>query len=193
MVLAGAVAVLHGAVVLFMLTGSLIALRRPRLVLLHAPVALAVLGINLTGAPCPLTTVELALRERAGAAPYDGGFLGHFVFGPLGLDVGTPAVQAGTYTVALGLNALGYGLLAARARRSGRPGYPSRPATAHAATATSTQAPATSHARRDRTPATPMPTATGTPSPTAVTADHSSPPPTSGGSAQSTRQPLNAA
>jgi hypothetical protein len=99
-VLASAVAVLHGAVVLVMLTGALLALRWPRLVLLHVPVALAVLAVNLAGAPCPLTTLELALRERAGAAPYDGGFLGHFLFGPLGLDVGDPAVQAGTYAVA---------------------------------------------------------------------------------------------
>jgi hypothetical protein len=116
--LAHAVAVLHAAVVLFMLTGSLLALRRPALVRLHAPVALVVLGINLTGAPCPLTTVELALRERAGAPPYDGGFLGHFLFGPAGLDVGDPAVQVGMYTVALGLNAVGYGLLITRARCS---------------------------------------------------------------------------
>ena len=191
LVLAGTVAVVHGAVVLFMLTGSLLALRWPRLLLAHAPVALAVLGVNLSGAPCPLTTLELALRERAGAAPYSGGFLGHFLFGPLGLDVRAAAVQAGTYAVALGLNALGYGLLLARWSR--RLGYPSRPATAQAATAASTTAPATSHARRDRTPAAPIPSATGTLSPTAVTADHNRPPPTSGGSAQSTRQPLKAA
>ncbi|SFO26901.1 Protein of Unknown function [Geodermatophilus obscurus] len=100
-----------------MLTGSLLALRRPVLVRLHAPVALVVLGINLAGAPCPLTTVELALRERAGAPPYDGGFLGHVVFGPVGLDVGSAAVQVGMYTVALGLNAVGYGLLFLRTSR----------------------------------------------------------------------------
>src|SRR4051794_10116106 len=79
--LANAVAVLHAAVVLFMLTGALLALRWPRLVLVHVPVALAVLAVNLSGAPCPITTVELALRERAGAPPYAGGFLGHVVFG----------------------------------------------------------------------------------------------------------------
>jgi hypothetical protein len=116
-VLAHAVAVLHGAVVLFMLTGSLLALRWPALVRVHAPVALVVLGINLAGAPCPLTTVETALRERAGEPPYDGGFLAHFVFGPVGLDVRSAAVQVGMYSVALGLNAVGYGLLA-RGRRS---------------------------------------------------------------------------
>ncbi|WP_369254024.1 DUF2784 domain-containing protein [Geodermatophilus amargosae] len=116
MLLANAVAVLHAAVVLFMLTGALLALRRPRLVRLHAPLALAVLAVNLSGAACPLTTLELALRERAGAPPYDGGFLGHFLFGPLGLDVGSAAVQVGTYSVALGLNAAGYGLLLVRTR-----------------------------------------------------------------------------
>ncbi|MGY1653628.1 DUF2784 domain-containing protein [Geodermatophilus sp. SYSU D01119] len=121
LVVAGAVAVLHGAVVLFMLTGSLLALREPRLVALHAPVALAVLAVNLAGAPCPLTTLELALRARGGAPPYDGGFLGQFVFGPVGLDVRSTAVQVGTYAVALGLNALGYGLLLRRSGLRRRP------------------------------------------------------------------------
>ncbi|MGY1668107.1 DUF2784 family protein [Geodermatophilus sp. SYSU D00696] len=190
MVLAGSVAVLHGAAVLLMLTGALLALRWPRLVLVHAPVALAVLAVNLAGAACPLTTLELALRERAGAAPYDGGFLAHYVYGPLGLDVAATSTQVGTYLLAFGLNALGYGLLLARARRGAQP---SSPATAQASTSPRTTAPAASHARRDRTPATAMPSASGMASPTAVTADHSSPPPRSGGSAQSTRQPLNAA
>ena len=117
MLLASAVAVLHAAVVLFMLTGALLAWRWPRLVRLHAPVALAVLAVNLAGAPCPLTRLELALRERAGAPLYDDGFLGHVLFGPLGLDVRSTAVQVGMYCVALGLNAVGYALLAERVRR----------------------------------------------------------------------------
>ncbi|WP_448640139.1 DUF2784 domain-containing protein [Geodermatophilus sp. URMC 63] len=120
MLLADAVAVLHAAVVLFMLTGALLALRWPHLLLAHAPVALAVLAVNLAGAPCPLTTLELALRERAGRAPYDGGFLGHVLFGPLGLDVRATTTQLGMYVVAGGLNALGYGLLTVRALRGAR-------------------------------------------------------------------------
>ena len=39
------------------------------------------------------------------------------LFAPFGLDVASPAVQAGIYTVALVPNVLGYGLLAARAGR----------------------------------------------------------------------------
>jgi hypothetical protein len=108
------VAVLHAAAVLFMLTGALLAVRWPRLVLLHAPVALAILAVNLAGADCPLTDLELALRDAAGMPGYDGGFLGHYVFAPLGLDVRDTGPQLGMYATALGLNAVGYGLLAAR-------------------------------------------------------------------------------
>ena len=135
LLLADAVAVLHAAAVLFMLTGALAALRFPRLLLLHVPVALAILAVNLAGADCPLTTIELHLREQAGVAPYDDGFLGHYVLGPLGLDVGATATQAGIYTLAIGLNALGYGLLARRAvqgrravpgRAGAAPGRPTR-------------------------------------------------------------------
>ncbi|MGY1813083.1 DUF2784 domain-containing protein [Blastococcus sp. SYSU D00820] len=115
MLLVTAVAVLHGLAVLVMLTGALLALRWPRLALVHAPLAAAILAVNLAGADCPLTDLELALRERAGAGGLDGGFLGHYLFGPLGLDVRAASVQVGMYAVALGLNALGYGLLAARA------------------------------------------------------------------------------
>jgi hypothetical protein len=124
--LANAVAVLHAAAVLLMLTGALAALRWRGVLLVHVPVALAILAVYVAGADCPLTTVELELRARAGAAPYDGGFLGHYVFGPLGLDVRAPGTQVGMYTVAVGLNALGYGVLLHRAavgrRRSGTVG-----------------------------------------------------------------------
>ena len=74
MLLAGVVAVVHGAAVLFMLTGSLLALRWPRLLYLHVPVALAILAVNLAGQPCPLTDLELALRD--GYSTYHGLGLG---------------------------------------------------------------------------------------------------------------------
>jgi hypothetical protein len=121
--LADAVAVVHGAIVLVMLTGALRALRRPRFVLVHAPVALAVLAINLAGADCPLTDLELELRERAGQASYRGGFLGHHFFAPLGLDASATGTQIGIYTVAIGLNVVGYTLLVRRMLgRRGRQG-----------------------------------------------------------------------
>src|SRR3712207_2883251 len=100
-----------------MLTGALLAVRRPWLLLVHAPVALAILGVNLAGADCPLTTLELELRERAGAPAYGDGFLGHHVFEPVGLDVAATGTQLGVYVAAFGLNALGYGLVVTRALR----------------------------------------------------------------------------
>ena len=114
MLLATAVALLHGAVVALMVTGGLLGLLRPRLLRVHAPVALAVLGVNLLGIACPLTELEQALRVGAGEARYAGGFLEHYVLQPLGLRQSAPGVQLGIYAVAVLPNALAYGLLARR-------------------------------------------------------------------------------
>jgi hypothetical protein len=148
--LAGLVAVVHGAAVVFLLIGGLLALRRQRLVWAHAPIALAILAVNLAGAPCPLTRWELRLRADAGHPGYSGGFLGHYFFAPLGLDVHDPVVQAGMYTVALGLNALGYGLLIARARarRAARAAAPPRSGAASPPSPPPPPAPPRSAARR---------------------------------------------
>ena len=117
MLLAHAVAVVHGLVVVLVVTGALVALRRPRALLLHAPVALAVLVLHVAGAVCPLTTLELALRADAGGSGYRGGFIGHYVVGPLGADVADTAVQLAIYTVALVPNLVGYAVLGARLLR----------------------------------------------------------------------------
>jgi hypothetical protein len=115
LVLAYAVAVLHAATVAFMLTGSLLALRRPRLLWLHAPVALAILGLYLTGSDCPLTTLEFRLREQAGVPPYEGGFLGHYITEPLGFPIEATSTQVGLLVTALVPNAIGYTLHVRRA------------------------------------------------------------------------------
>ena len=112
--LAGAVAVLHAAAVLFMVSGSLLALRWPRLLWLHVPVSLAILALYVTGSDCPLTTWELALRESAGEPAYRGGFIGHYVTDPLGFPVRETGTQIGIYVAAFLPNVVGYGLLAAR-------------------------------------------------------------------------------
>lgn len=114
MLLAPAVALLHGAVVVLLVAGGLLGLRRPRLLRVHAPVALAVLAVNLAGLACPLTELEQALRVAAGEARYAGGFLEHYVLQPLGLRQAAPGVQLGIYAVAALPNALAYGLLARR-------------------------------------------------------------------------------
>lgn len=125
MLLAYAVAALHAAAVVLLLTGALLALRWRRVVPVHASVAAVVAAVHVTGSDCPLTSWERALRESAGAG-YDGGFLDHYLFGPLGL-ADHPALQLGTYAVVLVPNLVGYGLLLAHrsgssaARLSGDP------------------------------------------------------------------------
>ena len=163
LLLADAVAALHAAAVLFMLTGALAALRFPRLLLLHVPVALVILAVNLAGADCPLTTLELHLRDRAGVPRYDGGFLGHYVFGPVGIDVRAQATQAGIYALAIGLNALGYGVLGLRAVRTSSARAASARSTAADADgsgpgpATRRSAPGRGRPRRGRPRRTPAP------------------------------------
>ena len=128
MVLAALVAVLHGASIAFMLTGSLLALRWPRVLWLHLPVSLAILVVYVTGSDCPLTTWELALRKGAGEPGYRDGFIGHYLTEPMGFPIEATSTQIGVYVVALLPNLIGYGLLLARrfpgrvTRRADRPG-----------------------------------------------------------------------
>ena len=126
MLLAGAVAVLHAAAVLFMVSGSLLALRWPRLLWLHVPVSLVILALYLTGSDCPLTTWELALRNAAGEPGYRGGFIGHYVTEPLGLPIRETTTQIGIYVAAFLPNVIGYSLLAARYLGRDRVSAPSR-------------------------------------------------------------------
>jgi hypothetical protein len=115
--LASLVAVLHAAAVLFMVTGSLLALRWPRLVWVHVPVSLAILVVYLTGSDCPLTTLELWFRRRAGEPTYRGGFIGHYITEPLGFPIHATSTQVGIYVVAFLPNLVGYGLLVTRVLR----------------------------------------------------------------------------
>ncbi|SNR67278.1 DUF2784 domain-containing protein [Blastococcus mobilis] len=118
MVLANAVAVLHAAAVLFMVIGSLLALRWPRLLWLHVPVALGILVVQLAGSGCPLTTWELALREGAGGSGYRGGFIAHYITEPMGFPIAATTTQVGIHVVAVLPNVVGYALQARRATRS---------------------------------------------------------------------------
>jgi hypothetical protein len=124
--LAALVAVLHGAAVAFLVSGSLLALRWPRLLWLHVPIGLAILALYLTGSDCPLTTWELRLRAAAGEPGYSGGFIGHYLTEPLGFPIHATTTQIGIYVLAFLPNLVGYGLLAARWTRARRYDTPDR-------------------------------------------------------------------
>lgn len=122
LLLADGVAVVHAAAVVLMVVGGLLALRWPRLLWVHLPVAAAIAGVYLVGADCPLTDLEAALR---GGQPFEGGFLGHYLLTPLGLDRSATATQLGLLLTALVPNLAALALAVRRQHSSAGPARPS--------------------------------------------------------------------
>lgn len=109
--MADAVLLVHVGVVLFVVGGLLLIvlgnLCRWRWVnalwfrALHLLAITVVVAESWFGVACPLTTLEFALRERAGAATYTGDFVAHWLQRVLYLDLPTWA-----FTLAYSLFAL---------------------------------------------------------------------------------------
>lgn len=78
-ILAELVMALHFAFIAFVAVGSLLAVRWPGLLWVHVPVLLWAVAIVTIGFTCPLTPLEQHLREQAGAASYEGGFIDHYL------------------------------------------------------------------------------------------------------------------
>jgi hypothetical protein len=114
---ADAVVVLHLAFVAFVVLGGLLALRWPRMIWVHVPVAIYGVTIEYVGWLCPLTPLEKWLRERAGEAGYAGGFVDHYIL-PLLYPVGlTRSTQFVLGTFVLAFNLIVYSLVFLRWRR----------------------------------------------------------------------------
>lgn len=88
-VAADLVLALHGSFVVFVVLGLVFILiggvrgwpsiRNPWFRLAHLLAIGVVVAQAWLGAICPLTTLEMALRSRAGDATYSGGFIAHWV------------------------------------------------------------------------------------------------------------------
>ena len=101
--------VVHLAFVGFVGFGGFAVPYRPRLVWLHLPAAAWGVGIELSGAICPLTPIEQWLRMQGGAAGYEGDFVARYLFPvlyPAGL---TRQAQIVLGMAAFGINAAAYG------------------------------------------------------------------------------------
>ncbi len=87
--LADAVLVLHVALVLFVVAGLAVIVvgnrlrwdwvNRPSFRLAHLATIVVVAAQAWLGVVCPLTTLEMGLRVRAGAATYEGSFIAHWL------------------------------------------------------------------------------------------------------------------
>ena len=77
--LADAVLIVHGLFVAFVVFGGLLTLWRWRLAYLHLPaLAWGAMVIGM-GWICPLTPLEVSLRQQAGQQGYAGGFIEHYI------------------------------------------------------------------------------------------------------------------
>ena len=114
---ADAILVSHLAFVLFVVFGALLLLRWPRLAWLHIPAVVWAAFIEFSGTICPLTPLEVALRQRAGQAGYGGGFIDHYVVSLLYPEGLTQNTQAMLGAVVVAINAAIY-IVALRRRRT---------------------------------------------------------------------------
>ena len=120
-ILADLVLVAHLAFLLFVVLGGLLVLRWPRVVWLHVPCAVWGVLTEFANIVCPLTPLEIVLRQKAGGAGYAGDFIAHYITAtlyPAGL---TRGVQLALGAFAVLVNVLVYWrVLARRARRRAR-------------------------------------------------------------------------
>jgi hypothetical protein len=116
--LADGVLIVHLSFVLWVALGALLVWRVPWTASLHIPAVAWGMYIELSGAICPLTYLELDYRERGGQAGYTGGFIDHYITGCLYPDGLTRSAQIVVGVALFGLNALVYSLLLRRLRRA---------------------------------------------------------------------------
>jgi hypothetical protein len=116
---ANLVLIVHLAFVLFVLLGSFITLRWSKLTWFHLAAVLWGALTEFAGIVCPLTPLEVTLRQHGGEAGYDAGFIEHYVSAllyPAGL---TRTLQIWLGFAALLPNILIYSYILVRKRRSG--------------------------------------------------------------------------
>jgi len=112
------VLIVHLAFVLFVVFGGLLVLRWARLAWLHLIAVFWGALIEFIGIICPLTPLEVMLRQRGGEAGYEGDFIGHYITVLLYPAELTRELQIWLGFAALLPNVLIYGYLLLRKRRS---------------------------------------------------------------------------
>jgi len=106
--MADAVVAFHAAFIVVGVIGAVLLVRWPWFVWVHLPVLAWGIWVEFSGTTCPLTPLENRLREVAGGARYQGGFIDHYltpIIYPEGLTRGTQAVFG---AILIGVNLLLY-------------------------------------------------------------------------------------
>ena len=79
LLLADLVVLLHLTFVIFAISGALLIFKWRWIIFLHLPAFFWAVYIEITGAVCPLTPLENALRSNSGTSGYSGGFIEYYV------------------------------------------------------------------------------------------------------------------
>jgi hypothetical protein len=113
-VLATLVVAAHVAFIAFVVMGGLLVLRWPKLLYLHLSTVIWAVYIEWSGAICPLTPLENALRAAAGLEAYAGDFVAEYVFPLLYPDGLTRRAQLAIGVAVLAVNGCIYAVLLRR-------------------------------------------------------------------------------
>lgn len=116
--LADLVVVLHGFFVLFVLLGGFLVLWKTRMAWAHLPAVIWAACIEFFGWICPLTPLENMLRQKAGVAGYESGFVEHYVIPLLYPAALTRKLQIGLGLLVLGLNLVIYLIILSRRQKN---------------------------------------------------------------------------
>jgi hypothetical protein len=111
------VLIVHLGFIALVVLGGLLVLRWPRLIWLHVPVVLWGAAIEFIGFVCPLTPLEVWLRERGGEAAFEGDFIEHYITALIYPEGLTRGLQILLGVLALVPNVVIYGYLVARWKR----------------------------------------------------------------------------
>lgn len=115
--LATTLVLVHFAFILFVMFGGLLAVRWPKVVWIHLPLAAWGAFVEFSGMVCPLTPLENRFRRLAGEDGYTGDFIDQYIVSliyPSGL---TREMQIALGAGAILLNVMVYGWVVRRHRR----------------------------------------------------------------------------
>ena len=113
--LADALLALHGLFIVWVIFGGVAVVARPVLAWLHLPAVVWAVWISWSGSICPLTPWEQSLRQAAGQAGYEGGFIEHYLTAAIYPQGLTARHQLVFGAAVLAINLLLYGLAVRRA------------------------------------------------------------------------------
>ncbi|TWD80578.1 uncharacterized protein DUF2784 [Kribbella amoyensis] len=97
--LADVVMVLHGAMLVFFVIGGFLAWKWRWLIWVHLFIVFWNLVIVLLDFGCPVTALEKFFRREGGEQPYVGGYIAHYLDGPVWPVGGTPWAERIGFTL----------------------------------------------------------------------------------------------